>query len=591
MERPRTAVHHTIVVVDVEGFGDRRRTNPHQVGVRQGLYRAVRTAFDAAGVPWENCYHEDRGDAVFVLAPAGVPKSVFVGAVPYALSAAVREHNESRAAEQRIRLRMGIHAGEVNYDEHGVTSASLNLAFRLVDAQPLKAALVASPGVLALITSVWFFEDVVRHTPAANPDTYRQVRVKEKETSTVAWISLPDHPYPPDPGRLDAPPPAGQTAQQPRQLPAAMPSFTGRATELATLTAALDAMADRGATMVISALAGAGGIGKTWLAVQWARQNVDRFPDGQLFVDLRGFSPDDPLSAATAVRGFLDALGVDTALLPADPHAQLVRYRELLADKKILIVLDNAADTAHVTPLLPENSTCTVLVTSRRHLHGLVTRYGACHLNLDVLSDTEAHAMLTARLGSRRAAAQPDAVKQLLTYCGGFPLALSIVASYASTRPHLSMDTLANELHDLGIDAFDTDDPMASVRAVLSWSTTALSPNTRGRSGCWASHPAPTSACPPPPSSPVCRYAKLEPYCAALKKCHCSPRTFPGATGCTTSFATTPPRTAAWPLKTATPHYAESSISTCTQPMPLTDSCARSPGPLPSVIRGLAAVL
>ena len=139
-------VHRTIVVVDVEGFGDRRRTNRHQVAVRDGLYRTVGEAFQQVGIPWDADAREDRGDGMFVLIPPEVPKSLLVEALPSALVAALEAHNAARAGQERIRLRMALHAGEVNYDKFGVTGASINLAFRLVDAKPLKAALAGSPG-------------------------------------------------------------------------------------------------------------------------------------------------------------------------------------------------------------------------------------------------------------------------------------------------------------------------------------------------------------------------------------------------------------------------------------------------------------
>src|SRR2546430_7325701 len=164
MVRSRPAVHRTIVVVDVEGFGDQRRTNPHQVAVRRGVYRVLRAALGRAGISWADCDHEDRGDGVFVLAPAQAPKSHFVDALPYELAEALRQHNYLRRAEERIRLRVAIHAGEVIYDEHGATGASINLTFRLLDAEPFKAALAASSGLLALIVSSWFFNEVVRQS-------------------------------------------------------------------------------------------------------------------------------------------------------------------------------------------------------------------------------------------------------------------------------------------------------------------------------------------------------------------------------------------------------------------------------------------
>ena len=126
------AVHRTIVVVDVEGFGDRRRTNRHQLAVREGLYHAMQGAFDRAGIPWAGCGREDRGDGLFILVPAEVPKGLFVELLPSVLAAALRLHNDTHPGQERIRLRMALHAGEVHYDEHGVTAASINLAFRLL---------------------------------------------------------------------------------------------------------------------------------------------------------------------------------------------------------------------------------------------------------------------------------------------------------------------------------------------------------------------------------------------------------------------------------------------------------------------------
>jgi hypothetical protein len=186
----RYAVHRSIVVVDIEGFGDERRTNWHQVAVRDGLYRAMHEAFDHAGIPWSDCDHEDRGDGVFVLVPPEVPKGLLVEVLPLALVAALGRHNGTHKAQEQIRLRMALHAGEVSYDGHGATAAAVNLAFRLLDADTLKTALAASPGVLAIIASSWFFQEVIRHNPACDPVAYRRVHVKAKETATIGWIHL-----------------------------------------------------------------------------------------------------------------------------------------------------------------------------------------------------------------------------------------------------------------------------------------------------------------------------------------------------------------------------------------------------------------
>ena len=199
----RRAVHRSIVVVDVEGFGDEQRTNWHQVAVRDGLYRAMQEAFDHAGIPWAECDHEDRGDGVFVLVPPEVPKELLAESFPPALVAALGRHNGTHKAPERIRLRMALHAGEISYDEHGTTAAAVNLAFRLLDAAALKAALAASPGELAVIASSWFFQEVVRHNPACDAAAYRPVLVAVKETTTIGWIHLPDPSYPPGRATVD----------------------------------------------------------------------------------------------------------------------------------------------------------------------------------------------------------------------------------------------------------------------------------------------------------------------------------------------------------------------------------------------------
>lgn len=194
MTRPRVAVHRTILVVDVEGFGDHRRTNVDQIAVRAGLYRALQRAFLEAGISWDDCEHEDRGDGVLILAPAEMAKGPFIEDLPDALSEALRAHNQARRVEERIRLRMALHAGEINYDDHGVTAVAINLAFRLLDAGPLKSDLASSSGVLAIITSAWFFEEVVRHSVACDSIAYREVTVTVKETTATGWIYLPDEP-------------------------------------------------------------------------------------------------------------------------------------------------------------------------------------------------------------------------------------------------------------------------------------------------------------------------------------------------------------------------------------------------------------
>ncbi|MFC0439003.1 BTAD domain-containing putative transcriptional regulator [Kutzneria buriramensis] len=269
-------------------------------------------------------------------------------------------------------------------------------------------------------------------------------------------------------------------AVTPRQLPAPPGVFVGRDRELTALTKAVDQQTAQGATVVVSAIGGGGGVGKTWLALQWAYQNLDRFPDGQLFVDLLGYAPaGKPMEPGEAVCGFLDALDVQPAAIPAGLHAQTALYRSLVAGRRMLIVLDNARDTAQVEPLLPGSPACAVVVTSRDRLAGLVAAHNARPIALDTLDDAEARELLAGRLGPERLAAEPDAADELVDRCAGLPLALGVVAARAALRPDTLLAALAAELRDTAtrLGALDTGDPAASVHAALSWSVAAIEPN------------------------------------------------------------------------------------------------------------------
>ncbi len=197
MRRTRLAVHRSVLVVDVEEYGQEWRTTPHRLAVRDGLGRALRRAFEDTGLPWADCRVDDCGDGAFVLVPPHVPKALLIESLPYALVDGLRQHNKFHSAEERIRLRMALHAGEVAFDDRGVTAPAINRAFRLLDAAPVKHALRESPGVLVVVTSDWFFDEVVRHSGVIDPATFRPARVTVKETVTTGWLCRPDHPYVP----------------------------------------------------------------------------------------------------------------------------------------------------------------------------------------------------------------------------------------------------------------------------------------------------------------------------------------------------------------------------------------------------------
>ena len=281
----------------------------------------------------------------------------------------------------------------------------------------------------------------------------------------------------------------------PHQLSAAVAGFTGRAAELKALTQILDGTGASGpGTVVISAIGGTAGVGKTALALYWAHQVAGRFEDGQLYVNLRGFDPSGtPAAAAGVIRGFLDALGVPPERIPASAEAQAGLYRSLLTGKRILIVLDNARDEQQVRPLLPASPVSLVIVTSRSQLDGLAAADGARLISLDVLSDAEAVQMLTVRLGTGRAAAGPDAISEIASLCACLPLALAVAAARAVARPRFPLAVLAAELADSAgrLDALDAGDPAASVRAVFSWSCQQLSDESARMFRLLGLHPGP----------------------------------------------------------------------------------------------------
>ncbi|MFK4270272.1 AfsR/SARP family transcriptional regulator [Streptomyces milbemycinicus] len=276
-----------------------------------------------------------------------------------------------------------------------------------------------------------------------------------------------------------APVPIPQAARHPvpAHLPAPPPRFTGRTHELDRLADLLDGRAGAEDPMAIVAITGPGGIGKTWLALHWAHQHLRDFPDGQLYVNLRGFDPSaEPVPVAAAIRGLLDALGADPAAIPSDVEGQAGLYRSLVAGKRLLVLLDNARDSDQVRPLLPGSPTCTALITSRHRLTGLAATHGIRALGLDVLSETEARTLLTRHLGDHRVADEPAAVHTLLDHCGGLPLAVSILSARAVAHPDLPLSALAEEVEEAAtrLDALDTGDVAADLRAVFASSYRAL---------------------------------------------------------------------------------------------------------------------
>jgi DNA-binding SARP family transcriptional activator/tetratricopeptide (TPR) repeat protein len=280
------------------------------------------------------------------------------------------------------------------------------------------------------------------------------------------------------PARTAGPSPRSRRRRSlvPAQLPADVAEFTGRDKELAQLDSLLSPTGRQPSALAIYALCGTAGVGKTALAVHWAHRVADRFADGQLYVNLRGYDPDQPLPAADALAGFLIALGVPGQDIPDGVDERATRFRTEIAGRRMLVVLDNAADAEHVRPLLPGTGGCAVVVTSRDSLPGLVVRDGARRLDLDLLVGTDA-AVLLRRLIGPRTDADPGATTALAELCARLPLALRVAAELAASRPTEPLSHLVTELTGERRDGLldINGDPRASVTAVLSWSVRHLS--------------------------------------------------------------------------------------------------------------------
>ncbi len=288
----------------------------------------------------------------------------------------------------------------------------------------------------------------------------------------------------------------------PRQLPPDVAGFSGRLEEIAELDRLLTTTPDssdadsrnQAAVAAICAVSGTAGVGKTALAIHWAHRVTALFPDGQIYVDLRGFDPSGRvMNIGEAVRSILDALEVKPGQIPPDVEAQLRLYRRLINGRRMLLLLDNCQDAVHARPLLPSCSTVAVVVTSRDELSGLIITDGASPLMLELLTLPEARVMLARRLGARRVIADQQAADEIITYCARLPLALAIAAARAAIHPQFSLASLARELRDRRgrLDVLTGGDPSSDMRQVLSWSLGNVTPETGSLFALLSIHPGP----------------------------------------------------------------------------------------------------
>ncbi|WP_405776666.1 AfsR/SARP family transcriptional regulator [Streptomyces sp. NBC_01538] len=352
--------------------------------------------------------------------------------------------------------------------------------------------------------------------------------------------SLPDNPaaaaVKPDVLGVETPDTAdtGTSWTRPAQLPPDLGVFSGRHTELALAHAVLPADDTAAPPVVITTISGMAGVGKTTLAVHWAHKVAHRYPDGQLYTDLRGFDPGGgTASPAQVLRAFLDALGVPQHRIPVSVDAQAALYRSLLAGKRVLVVLDNARDTEHVRLLLPGAAGCLAVVTSRNYLSGLVAE-GARPLALGVLDADESHGFLARRLGEDRLAAEPQSVEDIVALCGGLPLALAIVSARTAVHPEWNLAAIATELRegDSHLTALSAGDPATDIQTVFSWSYRVLTDMAARLFRLLALHPGPDVSA----AAAACLLgvdrARARPVLSELTTAHLVTERFPGRFVC-----------------------------------------------------------
>jgi tetratricopeptide (TPR) repeat protein len=442
-QRAQDPCYRTILAVDVEGYGRDSRTDPIRVQIRRRMATWFVALLNEAGAAEDQYVTSDTGDGCLFSIDPHVPRTRLLAGVVASLPGRVDADNQGRPAAERVRLRVVLHGGEVLADPDPIQGDAVIHASRLLDSAVARDCLAVSNRPLVAVVSEPIFDGIVKQGyPSLDRDSWHPITVRAKDRQIRAWLHVP--------GDLQAPRRArGKPRRAPNSIPHELPAgigtaFTGRRHELDQLSSLLDAQgAD---AIIVSAIDGAAGIGKTALALYAAHRLADRFPDGQLYADLDGFTPGmQPRPPLEIITRFLGSLGVDRRQVPTELDAAAAFYRTVLAGRRLLILLDNARNAAQVRPLLPGSASCVVLVTSRDRLADLD---GVASLPLDVLPESDAVDLLGQLAGSERIQAEPEAAVRIVRACGCLPLAVRIAGALLDSRPKWPASALADRLAD-----------------------------------------------------------------------------------------------------------------------------------------------
>ena len=428
-----------LVAFDLVGFS--RLSDQEQLILRDRLHKTLRECFDAAGVPWDSCYKEDRGDGFFVVVGSEQPAYLLIDPLVGLLLSSIRRYNTAAAQHGQFRISMALHAGVVARDRHGIAGTDVNRLFRMLDASDVRRAARSSGTGFVLVVSEHVYHELIEGGRLAlGPDDFGPIEVAVREVRAWAWLYVPEAPLATNSvaSREASFVSSPSEPLLPQALPPDISGFVGRSRETARLEEINASAANGGPAVAV--VQGMAGIGKTALVVHWAHQVRRQFPDGQIYIDLHG------LDTSQALSRLLSALDVQAHDIPSELGAQAARYRSLIADRKILLIFDHTSSAEIVRPLLPDSSSCLSIVIVRDLALALALGQGTEIVRVGPLSDDEAVDLLGELIGSDLISTDPDAAKELARLSGYLPLALRLAATNLARYPGDRIDDAVRRL-------------------------------------------------------------------------------------------------------------------------------------------------